>query len=166
MRPSPLTLKEYFTSDLHFSAQPQFNSDDASIVGSIHPDDLKVEITEKAHEENPLLRNCQISIELDDPTGNRFTYIFRITLVGFIEVIEEWPSDQVDKLVNANAPALLYSAARESLAMLTGRGPYPRILLPSVTFVKVIPQLSSEEALPSKKRAGRSRKRAVQKTVE
>ncbi len=68
-------------------------------------------------------------------------------LVAFFEVIPEWPPEQVDRLFSANAPALLYSAAREALATVTGRGPYPEIFLPSVTFV----QLPSEKTEPDER---------------
>jgi preprotein translocase subunit SecB len=150
MRPSPLTLKEYFTKDLRFSTQSLFENTNPS-AGTILPDDLKVEVMEGRHEENPLIRNCQIRIELEDPTGSKFPYTFSITLVGFFEVIEGWSFDQLDNLVSANAPALLYSAAREALAMVTGRGPFSKVLLPSVTFVKSLPQSSGQDSnkLPS-----------------
>jgi hypothetical protein len=39
-------------------------------------------------------------------------------------------------MVRTNAPALLYSAAREALMYLTGRGRSPAILLPSITFLE------------------------------
>jgi preprotein translocase subunit SecB len=135
MRSSPLLLKEYFTTSLSFSATPGFeaNTPDAGVIS---PKDLKVEVLEGQQEDNPLQRTCQLIIELNDATGSKFPYNFSIVLVGFFEVIPEWPSDRVDQLFSANAPALLYSAAREALATVTGRGPYPEILLPSVTFVQ------------------------------
>ena len=142
MRPSPLVLREYFTTDFRFSAQPNYQGDDRH-TGAINPADLKVEVIEGQQEDNHLIRNCQLSLELEDPTGGKFPYTFSITLLGFFEVVDWWDPDKVDSLVSANAPALLYSAARETIALLTGRGPFSRILLPSVTFVKV-PAQSTE----------------------
>jgi preprotein translocase subunit SecB len=135
MRSSPLLLKEYFTTSLSFSATPGFESNIPD-VRVISPKDLKVEVLEGQQEDNPLQRSCQLIVELNDTTGSKFPYNFSIVLVGFFEVIPEWPPDRVDQLFSANAPAVLYSAAREALAAATGRGPYPEILLPSVTFVQ------------------------------
>jgi preprotein translocase subunit SecB len=96
---------------------------------------------------NSLGRTCQLLVELKDATSSKFPCEFSIMLVGFFEVIPEWPPEQVGRLFSANAPALLYSAAREALATVTGRGPYPEILLPSVTFV----QLPSEKTEPDER---------------
>src|SRR3989442_9777643 len=132
MGPSPLQLKNYYTTQLSFSAQPGFQTvGDENVLTDA---DLTVDIQWKDGK-HARERTCLLSIELDDPSGNKFSCTFRAALVGLFEVVPEWPDNMVDVLFQANAPALLYSAARECLAMVTGRTPYGRILLPSVTFV-------------------------------
>jgi preprotein translocase subunit SecB len=60
-------------------------------------------------------------------------------MVGFMHVLETYPSDKIDLLVAVNGPALLYSSAREIIASITGRGPFPAIVLPSVNFLRKVP---------------------------
>lgn len=135
MRSSPLLLKDYFTTHLSFSAQSEFKVGDNSDAGKILVNDLKVDVQQSKQEDNPFQRSFYLTIELDDSSGTKYPCVFSISLVGFFEVAKEWPVEQVDILFNANAPALLYSAAREALATVTGRSPFKGILLPSVTFV-------------------------------
>jgi preprotein translocase subunit SecB len=119
---------------LSFSAQAGFESPGTE-AGGILDTDLKVDIQWKEGEQERQ-RTCLLSIELVDQSGKRFPCTFRISLVGLFEVIPEWPAKSVDVLIQSNAPALLYSAARESLALVTGRSPFGGIILPSVTFVE------------------------------
>jgi len=147
MRSSPLLLKDYFTTSLSFSAQPEFKSSGNFDARNILVSDLKVNVEQSKQEDNPLQRSCYLSIELDDPSGTKYPCSFSISLVGFFEIIPEWPTEQVDVLFSANAPALLYSAAREALATVTGRSPFRAILLPSITFVqRPLPQPKKDES--------------------
>lgn len=170
MRASPLLLEQYIITELHVSAQSDFKLT-AEDAGKILPQDLQVEVVEGRHEENSRLRSCQLTVELEDSTGDKFPYTFLISLVGFFEIIKEWPESQVDILFSANAPALLYSAARESLAMITARGPYAEALLPSVTFIQPPSKEQAEperKALPAakSKQASKGTNRASKKTTQ
>lgn len=135
MHSSPLSLKNYFTTALTFSATPDF--DEKSGGYNIDINDLTVEIKEFKNEENFLDRACEIFIALKDEATSRYPYDFSISLIGFFEVTPKWDTEMVDKLVSSNAPALLYSAARHALATATGTGPYSKVILPTVTFVKL-----------------------------
>lgn len=149
MNPSPLILRHYFTTDLSFSANTGF---DVEKGGSLHiwSDDLDVKVTEWQVEENTRRRGCKIRVELKRSAEKIFPYEFTISLVGFFEIASWWPPEQVDNLFSANAPAVLYSSARETLAMVTGRGPYPGIMLPTVTFIKLPDETKKEnKGLPA-----------------
>ena len=143
MRPSPLELKTYYTTQLSFSAQPGFEAA-ISESSALTDGDLTVDIQWKdgAHTRE---RTCLLSIELADPSGKKFPCTFKTALVGLFEVVTDWPDNMVDVLFQANAPALLYSAARESLAMVTGRAPFGKIVLPSVTFLEAKKEKSEGE---------------------
>lgn len=134
MRASPLLLIDYYTTNLSFSAQLSFESN-APDAGKILPSDLKVMVEPATHEDNPLARSYALTVELADPTGSKFPCIFSISLIGYFEVTTDWPEAQIESLFSANAPAVLYSAAREAIALVTGRSPYRKVLLPSITFV-------------------------------
>jgi preprotein translocase subunit SecB len=147
MRLSPLSLKNYFTTQLFFSATPNFDVD--SSIFSIDIDDLKVEVQEFKNEENTLDRVCQVSIELIDTNNAKYPYEFGISLIGFFEISSNWDVENIDALFSSNAPALLYSAARHALATATGTGPNEKIVLPSVTFIP-IPDEDIEISKPKK----------------
>lgn len=70
-----------------------------------------------------------------DAAGNDDPYMFNIQLVGYVSVDEGVnPFPGMDIFVERNAVMLLYSAAREILASVSGRGPFPAIILPTLTF--------------------------------
>lgn len=147
MQASPLSLRDYFTTDLSFSAIANFDLERLKTL-VIWPDDLSVEVGEWRNETNPLKRRCKITVELKNSEKKEFPYVFSITLIGFFEIADWWPLEQVDNLFSANAPALLYSAAREAIAAVTGRGPYNRIILPSVMFVKLSDGIKKQDSAP------------------
>jgi len=136
MRASPLVLKDYFTTEFRFSAQPGFHLKSPS-EATIDPSDIAVQVEQLLTPDDAQARSYQITVQLEPSAVEKFPWTFYISLVGFFEVLPSWPEDQVDRLFVANAPALLYSAARESLSMVSGHGPYTRALLPSITFVPV-----------------------------
>lgn len=156
MRVSPLSLVEYFTTQLAFEATANFSAD--SSVNKVEAEDLEVEVKEFRQNENPLDRACQIKISLKDSAGSKYPYSFSISLTGFFEVLPDWPTDKIDLLVSTNAPAMLYSAARQTLLAVTGTGPHSKLLIPSVTFLKV--ESNEGQETPSS-----SQTTAVKKTI-
>jgi preprotein translocase subunit SecB len=135
VRPSPLQLEGYLVTELSFKAQLGFEYDRENPQTTVQPAELTVDVRLAKHQEEQLRRSCELTVELADPTGSKFPYVFRTAFTGFFCISEHYPAEQVDLMFATNAPALLYSAARELLATVTGRGPYPSITLPSVTFL-------------------------------
>jgi len=146
MRPSPLQLDGYLVTELRYKAQPDFQYDLDNPITTVTPDDLTVETAFSAHEKERLRRSCELTIELTDATGAKFPYVFRTALIGFFRISEQYPADGADLMFITNAPALLYSAARELLATVTGRGPYPAVTLPSVTFLPLPSESAKSDA--------------------
>ncbi len=68
-------------------------------------------------------------------SGNGVPYSGCVSAVGHYTVRSEQAEEATLNLVNVNGPALLYSSIRELVVTLTGRGPHPSFLLPSVTFI-------------------------------
>lgn len=153
MRPSPLQLEDYLVTELRFKTQPDFAYDLDTPLTPLQPTDLRIEVVLAKHPEEHLRRRCELTIELADPTGSTFPYVFRTAFTGFFRISADYPAKQVELMFAANAPALLYSAARELLATVTGRGPYPAVTLPSVTFVPLPSDSTQSDTL-----GGRSNK--------
>ena len=162
MRPSPLQLDSYYIAELHFLEQEYKSADEQAAVTIA---DLKVEVEAHVHKTNPLERMCELTVELDDAAKKNFPYTFRIVLVGFFEISKQYPSEHVDVMFNANAPALLYSAARELLSLISGRSFSAAVLLPSVTFIQPIEKAEAGQkaAKSAKKLSAKKKTKTVRK---
>ncbi len=88
-----------------------------------------------------------------DEGEGTYPYTFQLTYVGFYKVVKQYPSDRIEQMVKTNAPALLYSAAREAIVYLTGRGRSPAILLPSITFLQPPPKVTKTVTKKAAKKA-------------
>ena len=135
MQLSPLQLEGYFLKGLRFSLNDRLESMPSR---STAYDNIGIKVNAEAttRDNDPLKWRCELTVESnEDPKLNR-PYTFCITFVGFFHVVKGYPSERVELLARTNAPALLFSAAREALVLLTSRGPYPAIVLPSVTFLE------------------------------
>ena len=139
MLSSPLQLNGYFLTELNYVLLNDFKSPP---VGTIKYDnlELQLEADTKQYTEDPLEWRCQLLVASKDTVNKRHPYHFRVVYVGFFTISADYPKDRVELLAKTNAPALLYSAIRETLISLTSRGPVPPLLLPSVTFLDKAPQ--------------------------
>lgn len=54
---------------------------------------------------------------------------------SFFEVAPTIKEENIKPLIMANAPALLYGAARELILLASGYAPYGPIMLPTATFI-------------------------------
>jgi len=143
-RISPLRLDRYFLKELHYELNAGFDRDMQSADEDTLPS-VTVGVTSAEQDpDNRLKWRFELKLELaEDPEGN-FPYKIGATMVGYFTVSEDYAAERADEMARANGPALLYSGARELVRSVTGRGPYPPLLLPSITFV----QSKVEEAKP------------------
>jgi preprotein translocase subunit SecB len=133
MQNSPLQLEDYMMKRLRFALTSPLNE----ILNVSGYDPLDLEVSAETNKRNdPLRWRSEILIRSKDEKEGNYPYSFELVYVGFFKVVEGFPSDRIEQMVRANAPALLYSAAREALMYLTGRGRLPGIMLPSVTFIE------------------------------
>jgi preprotein translocase subunit SecB len=156
---SPLRLEAYFLKELKFSL-----TDDLRNVpdGSVKYDNINIDVANEVAQRDDDSRRwrCELTVRSTDQKELKCPYRFSITFVGFFGVAEEFPAERVEMMVRANAPALLYSAAREALMPITNRGPYPGMLLPSITFIEppkpdILRKGGGKAKLPAQKGAAR-----------
>jgi preprotein translocase subunit SecB len=131
MQLSPLLLEGYFLKELHFAVNDNVDNHKSEFDNI----EISVDVDTQAHQDDPLRWRCELTIKSKLDPKLYYPYAFVITYVGLFRVSEKFPSERVELLVQTNGPALLYSAAREMLTSLTGRGMFPVVLLPSVTFL-------------------------------
>jgi len=149
---SPLQLHRYFAEEIFCKANPDFDKDK-----EVKIKDFQV-FFETSEDKNPLLRRIRLTVEQNLSKDGNEPFAFKIVMVGFFEVMKEFfesqGTEKTEQLVNVNGPALLYSAARELLALVSGRGPYAdenlNVLLPSITFLNFQPMKQAKASKPTK----------------
>ena len=156
---SPLQLEGYFVRELSFSINSEVEENISFLTTKgLHSyaikdpqfgtPELSVVVSTSQHPDAPRRWNCRVEISHEDKTSHPFPYTFRIVLDGRFRVQEEYPEAKVEALAKINAPSLLYSAAREVLAFVTGRSAFPGVLLPAVLFIpQEMNQLSDSNKL-------------------
>jgi preprotein translocase subunit SecB len=131
---SPLQLDSYFLKSLHFELKSGF---DRPCQRDMTPPDLEIGVVSvEQNSDNPAQWRFEVSLELPDVPESKFPYTVATTLVGIFTVNEQYPTEHAERLARVNGPAVLYSSAREIVASITGRSPYPKLLIPSVTFIQ------------------------------
>ncbi|MBX3277616.1 MAG: protein-export chaperone SecB [Acidobacteria bacterium] len=154
MQPSPLQLKYYLLADLQFTVSDDFK--DVPAPAGYDVMEFIINVETNRIDEAPLRWRSELTIESKEAAGRRLPYGFRIKYVGFFEVVPQYPSDKVELMVRTNAPALLYSAARETLLTLTARGPVPALILPTVTFLQNQTDVEKSKSAERKQRVRRN----------
>ena len=150
MRFSPLILDFYFVKKVQFELKPGFDDDFNRDLNEVKAPKIVVNVNSARNTEQENSWRFELSIDADEKSSeDNFPYTFSITLVGFFRVDEEFPAESADMLAQINGPSVLYSAARECLASVTGRSPYSPILLPSASFV---PDAEPEEETKKKQK--------------
>jgi preprotein translocase subunit SecB len=159
MVPSPLHLEKYFFTKIHVDACQ--NSCEKAGKGL-----FTTQVTCMKHKGAD--RKWMVQLELQqvkDKDDGCPEYSFRVEVVGFYEVSKDYPTEKAEMLVRANGPALLYSASRELIASLTGRGPFASVNLPTVTFIdEAKPTSSSLPVTPGAGVSAEKKSGAVKKT--
>jgi len=152
MKASHLQLNSSFIEELRFTTLEDYELDPDNPDPTLAPSDLQVEVQGATNTEDELHRFYKLKISLSK--NSKIPYTFQITMVGFFRINPDLATDQRDLVADVNAQAILYSAARESLVMITGRGLYPAISLPSVTFIDN--HRSTEEVDDAVKKPGKN----------
>ena len=127
MNPSPLRLVNYFITEFVVKANRDFNPDSDDLSPALS---LSSEV-ETFRQEG--LYGCRLTVGIS-PEKMPVPYAVSLTLMGYFDVVDSYPKDKVEDLVNIGAPSILFGAAREIIAGTTARGPFSAFILPTATF--------------------------------
>ena len=147
MKLSPPQLLDYFVAELHFSLNSKFDPKE-----NVEKKLADIEATPGCTPIADKPRCWSISLELKyQPAADTNTpYLFALTLVGMVEVDEEFPAKLTERLVQTNGPSILYSIARELVREQTARGPEGPFILPTASFVQDPPPAqATQPAIPA-----------------
>ena len=131
MRAAQVQITNYFVSELQFTANRSFDVSKPSVVTV---DDLQVHTTATAKDEERADWQITLRVALDAPPDQNAPYSFLLEMIGFIHVDESVSEDRTERFARINGTSLVFSAAREIVKAATARGPFPPLLLPTVTF--------------------------------
>ncbi len=143
--PSPLQLDRYFLKGLHFELKNGYDRRGPRKRGFDAPALQIGVVSAEQDDENPFQWRFEVSLELPHLPDSEFPYHVATTLVGYFTVDQKYPAELAERLARVNGPAVLYSCAREIVATVTGRSPYPKLLIPSVTFLQPEIAANNEE---------------------
>lgn len=181
MRPSPLHLEGYYVRELFVELNAKFEKrSDFISWGGYHyqpgsdfkPDACNFDVDGYAarNVKDPFRVRYRLVLSSAKNSRRQVPYNFRISLVGFFHIDKNYPADRASVLFYANAPGILYAAAREVLATAMARGPYPAIILPSASFLDDAEQLALHEAKQLKRqlkgKAVKAKRASKKKTVK
>lgn len=127
---------------------------------------IEVEATPEfsRNESDLALWQVQMPVTFRGSEGKAATYEGRVEVVGYFRVVQsDLPEENQLRLIAVNAPAMLFSAAREVVANLTARGRNGPFLLPSVTFVDIE---ITKQPPPDEKKRVKQVKRAMVPALE
>lgn len=162
MSQSPLSIEFYLFRRLHFELKDGFSAESHPIDPTSGPE---INITSNLARHPEEANRFRIDLSIAGGQSNEdYPFLFEIDAVGFFKVVDTYPAEQVELLAQVNGASILYSAAREYLANITGRSGYPPILLQSVSFVPPPPHEEPVKVeLPREGKRPRVRKTATRK---
>lgn len=132
---APLELKKYFFSHVQVSADPQYEPSEEEITP-----EFNVRVTVNRDDDHDIYQvTLEITAEPEDE-NIRIPYAIHLVTVGLFSVDDGWPDHE--KLLKVNGASILYSAAREFIITITSRGPWPAVILPTISF---LPRKEDEE---------------------
>jgi len=176
---SPLELEGYFVREFKFVLRPGLEERaqlamqrglHIQLEGLFNPDDITFNLQSGGtqNQEDPFRFVAVVQIDSDNAPEKIVPYDFRVVLVGYFRLNVDEPVEYLKKVemqIKINATSILYSAAREFVAGVTGRGPFPAIILPSIV-VSVDPESKQKNLSTTKGKVQVGRKAGSKKTTK
>lgn len=154
MNEAPLLLKSYYITNVKIDTIQNHNSKKGYTLSSQDVNSTVKYLTSKKF---PGVWQVQLHIEHKFKEKSNIPYTFSLSMAGFFEVIKTYPKDKAVSLLKLNAPAMLYSAAREFIAITTGRGLWGEMILPSTNFLPRPLVAAKRKAKLTKKKAAKNK---------
>ena len=131
MKTGPLSLQRICFTEVHVIANPGAKETDV--------DNIDLDVSPKLNKsaEDGRRWTVVLTVKFDSKSGIAAPYTGRIENIGGFAVDPGWPEDQIEKLVYVNASGILYSSMREMVSVITGRGVFMPLTLPSCSFMEM-----------------------------
>ena len=152
---APLRLDIYFFDSLSIKVNPKGN--------------LNYQLTE-----DQLVIDAEYSLNMEDPTKHKVTlivrnrpedpsatYLFFATVIGIFTISDPADQNSLPHVV-VTGSSMLFGGIREMLLNLTGRGPFPTLLLPTVSS-RIFIEIFEKQMENQKKTLNASKTETIQK---
>lgn len=128
----PLQLERSFFTKLHIDVNQEYRTEQNKTENA--EVEIAVGLNVAQHNTDP--HRYQIRLTIDGIEGKEAPTPYNISLqiVGYFVVDNEFEHNHIAKLVEINGASILYSAAREQVLNVTGRGPWGAFQLPTINF--------------------------------
>lgn len=134
MSASPLSLVNYYYTSIEVRANEDISEDDLSNDKPFGCGvNVKVSCGRAESSETDFM--VSLRIELKEMKGKLKSYDGELSMVGFFEINPLFPVEERKKLLSIAGPSILYSSARDFMQTLTSRGPWPALMLPTISFI-------------------------------
>lgn len=142
MKEGIVNLLVYFATDSALSTNKGFSSEKPIKFGSFEFA-VTVSVQKSAAAEGSE-RRWQVSLDVchQPAPETNFPYTYRVALVGqFSDAPSVKPEDE-ERYVRIHGASVLYGMTREFVRVLTGRGPFRPVHIPTVSFYEQKPTAS------------------------
>jgi len=160
MKTAPLQLLDYWADYIHVETNSDFDSKKRADLFHESLDvthSVQQLPTKDDPKESGTAWSTQLEITQTIPKGKNLPYSFTLKMKGIVAAHPDLQDERLERIVAANAPAMLFGAAREVIRAATGRGPYAPVLIPSTNFLG---------APASKKSAKKSARKVAKKAAK
>lgn len=142
MQASPLQFRRYVTEGLHLDLAPGYDDPDRQLSDDLE-DAFAVDVEPLAFPRTDRPGDLRLTVRLNDGAESWPFYRARIVVRGTFDLMdpEPPPPEELDRYFVLTAATVLYGAARALFTQLTAASPYPRIMLPVVTFADDVDEL-------------------------
>jgi preprotein translocase subunit SecB len=90
-------------------------------------------------------RSVILTVKIKSKDGIDAPYTGEVENIGRFSIIESWPEEQIEKLVYINGCGILYASIREMVTIITSRGFFPPLTLPSCSFAEMYREREEEK---------------------
>ena len=137
---APLELKKYFFPYVQVAADAEYAPSGKEIMPNFEVK-TSVDYDETNHVYQVVL---EIIAEPEDEKS-KIPYSINLIAVGLFTVNEKFADPK--RLLRITGASMLYSAAREFIITVTSRGPWPYVVIPTVSF---LPQNKKQDEVENK----------------
>ena len=123
---APLRLDIYFFDSLSIKVNPK-----GSLNYHLTEEQLVIDAEYSLNMEDPTKHKVILTVQ-NRPEDPSATYLFSATVIGIFTISDPADKNSLPHVV-VTGSSMLFGGIREMLLNLTGRGPFPNLLLPTVS---------------------------------